>query len=171
MTYEPVGGIRSDHVRYRPSMDEIELIGKVGPHYYEIWEGLPDVDFKDVTDRAGRAALRFDSDGHYIWVPSNSTEAYDRNKQTLFFVFMNTSSRDKIRAWWVSTGDGDLDYLIERAKGFNEEKIVDGRRIAYDEEAKIEADRRRRIEEEKRDEELKKRKGDREKKNKMDKWW
>lgn len=88
-----------------------------GEHYWEVWEGLPDFPFQETLSRGGHPSLRYEQNGHYIWVATDAYNAYKKNPQSIFPALMERQPNDKIFAslYWPSTKslDETLDEMHE----------------------------------------------------------
>jgi|SRR3989344_847741 len=106
-------------IKYLPSEQELEYIPY---HYWEIWEGLPDVEFNKVKSGNGEA-LRHDMNGNYIWVPTLAHTAYKLNQDTIYLVMMHNNPLKKINAIWLEPKTDNLEDIIKIARKLNQREI------------------------------------------------
>jgi hypothetical protein len=55
----------------------------IGDAYYEIWQGLPDLDFKKTEARGGQPALRYQTGRDYIWVTPSAVLAVKNRARSI----------------------------------------------------------------------------------------
>ena len=103
------------HRVHWPNEEELRRLPN-GRKYVEVWEGLPNLSFKETTDRKERLALTYEEDGHYIWIPFDAYAAHGSNPNSILLVDRRINSRGKIYAWWAEPYDGSLQDAIEEAK-------------------------------------------------------
>ena len=118
--------IKTGYLKYRPTDEDLKIIGLGDETYYEVWTGLPDVDFDETADRGGSKAMRFDKDGNYIWVSADALVAYQADHKAIYIASVKVRQKEGIRVWSL-TNYGDLEEAVEKARGFNTEKINIGR--------------------------------------------
>jgi hypothetical protein len=114
-----------DEVRkYVPTAEELKAMK--GSTYFEVWQGLPRVEFENALSRGGYASLRYGRDGVAIWVNKDAVNASKQNPNTIYSVMVRTA-KDKLIAphklvYDVSPSKFSLEETIQREINLNEEK-------------------------------------------------
>ena len=98
------------YLKYSPSIEDLE---KIESHYWEVWQGLPKVEFKPAKSKVGDT-LRYYKDGNYIWVPTNALNAYKNNLETIYLAMMRKTSPEKIWAIWITPQSSGLEETIKK---------------------------------------------------------
>jgi len=107
------------YLKYSPLIEDLE---KIKYHYWEIWQGLPDLEFEPAKSRMGDT-LRYYKGGNYIFVPTNALSAYKKNPQTIYIAMMGKVSRGKIHTIWLTPQQSSLEDAINKAIKLNEKEI------------------------------------------------
>lgn len=100
---------------------------KLNPFYWEVWQGLPELDFQNTlsagTKRLERKpSLKYEGEKGYVWVPHDALVALSQNPNTILLALKGTSEGNKINVRTVSVQDMPVYEAILKAKGLN--KIV-----------------------------------------------
>jgi len=107
---------------YRPEKTELKQLGAI---YWEVWKGLPNVEFFNVPTEAG-SAWQHRTKNDYIWVPPDARAAYEEQPDTIFLVMLKKAAKQEpvnTIARWVCPQKANLEESIEKARTLNREHI------------------------------------------------
>ena len=110
-----------DNKKYKPSQEELDYMRL---HYWEVWQGLPNLQFEPATSEKGEA-LRYSKEGNYIWVPKTALNAYRSNPETIYLVMMHKNPAERIRAIWLEPKTDSLEEIISLARRLNQREILE----------------------------------------------
>jgi len=113
---------------YTPENRYVEqLMDKPGVshRYWEVWEGLPDVEFEEDETGDGRDTLKFDGLDRYIWVDPDATAAYMNSANAIFMVLRERGSDGKVYDNVTDVGGEVAEDIIERAGMLNDKKFTE----------------------------------------------
>ena len=111
------------YIKYKPSEEELK---EIQSHYWEVWEGLPNIMFEPVKSNAGDA-LKYEKNGNYFWFPTNALNSFRNNPMSVFLTIMEKCSEGKIIARWVDSTEGSLEDTIKKAMKLNQRQIEESR--------------------------------------------
>ncbi|MEK6886236.1 MAG: hypothetical protein AABW88_00205 [Nanoarchaeota archaeon] len=120
-TEEKIAEVR----KYTPTAKELRDMRK-SAHYWEVWQGLPDVEFKEVLSRGSYNSLQYEREDVGIWVNRDAVSAARQNPNAIYTVMVRTK-KDKLIAplkmvYDVSPSKFTLERTIQTAIELNKEK-------------------------------------------------
>ncbi len=129
------------HVKYSPDASLVNKL-KVGDHYTEIWQGLPDHPFEPSATTGGKSGLKYETNDKYVWVTPNTARALEQNPDEILYASIKKSKDKEYCARWVESISGTsfgntLESAISRAQELNIEELHN--RIEKDRRKKLEA--------------------------------
>jgi len=112
----------SDYMAYTPQGSEWEGI-QVGSYYHQVWNGLPNLEFKQTKSSGGHDSLVCEQDGNYVWVTTDAVKQLRLNSVCTLVALVTKTKDRKINAWCVDapnlTFGEELEQVISRAKELN----------------------------------------------------
>lgn len=110
-----------NYLKYQPSEEEME---DMALHYWEVWQGIPELEYQNAKAESGKA-LRYDKDGHYIWIPPAALKAHTQNPETIYLAMMHKNPNNKIRAIWLEPKTDSLEDVASLARKLNRKEILE----------------------------------------------
>ncbi len=108
------------------SPGETERNAMRGVNYWEVWRGLPQVEFNESDSTAGRALRYTDDEGNYIWVPFPARVAHETNPESVFLALVEKSLRKRIVPF-VRVSEENLEDSIKHAEILNQRNMKPSR--------------------------------------------
>ncbi len=129
------------HVKYSPDASLVNRL-KLGDHYVEIWQGLPNLPFEPSASTGGRLGLRYETNDKYVWVTPNAAFALEQNQDEVLSATFKIVQDKKYFAQTIdatvgTTFGNTLESAISRAQELNIEELHN--RIEKDRKKKLEA--------------------------------
>ena len=109
--------------RYRPTREELGHMS--GEHYWEVWQGLPHIEFESAQSRGGQPALRYSKNGNYLWVDPDCLLSYSVNTGSLFEVLVekNPSLKNGKIVGSLQLAGNNLEDAIKNTQALNGAKV------------------------------------------------
>ena len=90
--------------------------------YWEVWQGLPHLQFQPAESRAGLDSLSYQEGRVDIWVPHNALEAHQEDPQTIYLAMIDRPlliATNKYRVILLAPQTGTLEEAIRKAQEIN----------------------------------------------------
>lgn len=116
------------YIKYSPTPEERK---QTGASFWEIWQGLPDLHFKEGVSSGGATGLRYDdtTTGSYIWVVPDGYSAYKANPDAVFYAMVRHRDAKCLDVVNVSpSSKSTLEDAIEHAREMNHRHIEEHRK-------------------------------------------
>lgn len=107
--------LKMDYLKYTPSIYE----RRKPNDYWEVWEGLPGVDFKMTKDASRKEAWQYFDNCEYIWVPTNALTAYRRDPRIIFLARVEMQKALKRVIWLFPRSEQLENEVIREAESLN----------------------------------------------------
>jgi len=114
-------------LKYMPSDSELKEL--VSP-YFEVWQGLPEVQFSESESRGGRIGLVYEGAEGYVWISPAALAEYRKNPSTVSIAVVNSTSDKRLDVEGLMPQRSTLEGVIRRVRRFNEEEIKENRKKA-----------------------------------------